>query len=205
MKNVVLAVCATFMLLLSQVGSVQSQTALSQTVKSPIEIAKLVAEQGKAVSLQQSKTKVKIQKTDSVYQFQEGESRAVLVKLPEYTKPFVLRIFSGGSGFMTIHAFAPIVVVLDSEFGQLDKNKVEFESRIGNKRKVFVTEIKLDDAWRNAKYLFFYTNGSAVGKVAARDVGGITTVSGTPLPVPVLDVVFRRGATGYLKFEVSQK
>lgn len=203
-RNTTLAVFATFMWLLPQAGFLEAQTAPGQTVKSPVEIAKMIAEQGKAVSLGQSKTEVKIKKADPVYQFQEGESRVVLVKLPEYTKPYVLKIFSGGSGFMTIHAFAPIAVVLNSEFAQLGQNQVEFASRIGNKRKVFVTEIKLDDGWRNAKYLFFYTNGSAVGQEAARDVGGTTTVSGVT-NVPVLDVVFRRGATGGLKFELSQK
>lgn len=42
MKNIALAICATFMLLLSQVGSVQSPIASDQTVKSPVEIAKLI-------------------------------------------------------------------------------------------------------------------------------------------------------------------
>jgi quercetin dioxygenase-like cupin family protein len=45
MKNIALAVCAMFMLLLSQVGSVQSQVASGQTVKSPVKIAKKIPAQ----------------------------------------------------------------------------------------------------------------------------------------------------------------
>ncbi len=45
MKNIALAACATFMLLLFQVGSVQSQTASGQTVKSSVQITKVIAEQ----------------------------------------------------------------------------------------------------------------------------------------------------------------
>lgn len=205
-NNMVLGVCATLTLLLSQAGSLQAQSTSDDNVKSPVEIAKIIAAQGKLMSLDKSKLEVKIEKRDPVYRFREGESRAVLVKLPEYTKPYVLKVFSAGSGFMTIHAFAPITVVLNSEFMELDQNKVAFASRIGNKRKVFVTQFRVDDAWRNAKYLFFYTNGSAVGQEAARDVGGTTTVQGGPYTVsnlPVLDVVFRRGPTGRLKFEVA--
>ena len=108
---------------------------------------------------------------------------------------------------MTIRAFAPIAVVLDSEFAQLDTNKIEFEGRIGNKRKVFVTEGKVDDTWRTAKYIFFYTNGGLIGKEAHREGGSTTTVStgtATVTNVPVLPVVFLRSATGHLKFEISQ-
>jgi quercetin dioxygenase-like cupin family protein len=45
MKNIALAACATFMLLLFQVGSVQSQIASDQTVKPAVEIAKVTPEQ----------------------------------------------------------------------------------------------------------------------------------------------------------------
>lgn len=45
MKNIALAVCAAFMLLLFQAGSVQIQTAFGQTVKSPEKITKTITEE----------------------------------------------------------------------------------------------------------------------------------------------------------------
>src|SRR5262245_19708097 len=80
----------------------QTQTPAATEAQTHEQVARALADTGRVVILGTNKLEVKISEQDRKFQFAEGESRAILVKLPDYTKPYELQIASGGKGFMTI-------------------------------------------------------------------------------------------------------
>jgi len=146
----------------------------SPASKSPEVIARLLAEQGKLVALPAPKGKVKqiIERNDKAHAFPSGESKAVLFKLPDFTRPYTLKLssFCNCSG-PSKSVFVPMIVLLDAEFKHVYQLE---ETDLVSKYESLEANIKMNAGRKADSYLLIYTRGDLVGEL----LGALRTFEG---------------------------
>lgn len=177
---------------------VDAQEALSIPV-----VARTLAEQGKARDLPanlKGRVKDSIKEGAATYSLPTGSSPALLFRLPEYSAPYTLTVTSLPRGFGTWQLFVPAVVLLDSDFQptrEVSDPDFVFKKQTFSKSQRLDAEIAVDEASRNVRYLFMYTNGALIGEM----YGVHESKAYGTLIAPVVDVKLMRSLHGSVEIE----
>ena len=129
----------------------------------PSSVARILVDQRAAVAVPaQGRVKLSIKKEARTFVMPGGRSTVVLLQLPGYQRPYVMRIASARRGIgRTTEMFVPSGVYLDADFQQRD----EFgESQLTEKEDSLVAELVVDESHMDARYLVLYTRGNLVGQ-----------------------------------------
>lgn len=183
-----------------------SQQDANPVSRSPEEIARLLAEQGKVATLAAPKGRVKltIDKNDTSYDLALGESKAVLVKLPDFETPYALLILSlcNCSG-PSKSIFVPTIIFFDAELRQtyeLDEAKSAFTSEgVLQKSRyldVISTSISVDGERKADRYLLIYTRGDLIGKLLGMENASLPIIGRSRYP-------YLRASYGTLELRTS--
>jgi len=130
-----------------------------------------------------------------------GRSPAVLVRLPDYSGPFTLKISSYPSRGFHKDVFVPIAVFLDEDFKtthELPETAFKWKSMTFG-RQHFESTVTIGDAQRDYRYVLIFTNGSRTREVVRSGV--VTTVS--PAVTVSVPSTFARSFWGDLRLEVG--
>ncbi len=177
------------------VSSVFAQTADTSRVDTPMRPANATAalpplkqlvsdvamqlahqQQYQALSFDSSKrVHCRIEKSDPLYKLPGGESRAVLIRLPEYKHEYMLTISSmpHGIGF-TWRMFAPTVVFLDSLFRParlLPEKQFSLTNSGRFQGSGLMTELRMGSEHSADKYLLIFTMKSGKRLETYSDAG----------------------------------
>jgi hypothetical protein len=172
-RRIIVVLLAVLMSGFFSAGRLVSSASALQSDQSESRIAQGLADQGQLVILpSKGKVKQSIKKEAKPFEFPTGESRALLLKLPDYSAPYTLKIISnlgrGGFGIKSVPIFVPIGVFLDAEFQPTERLS---ETDLKNIDPSFSTgyqieaTVLMDDARINDRYLFLYTIGEKIGSV----------------------------------------
>lgn len=176
-------------------GLQEDASTASQT---PEEVARLLAQQGKAVTLAAAKRKVKheIEEDEPQFRLPLGESPAALVELPQYTSPYTLKVVSTCNCFgFRKSIFVPSGVFLDAEFKQTHTFE---EDELKTKQPGFTSGLtcgatfQMNDERKADRYLLIYTRADLLGMTAERGPQGL-----------LIGISIKRSAYGTLLLETS--
>lgn len=144
-------------------ANVGGQGALEHSGRSPSEIARALASQRSVVQVPATgRVKASWAKDAPRYDLPSGSSTVLLLQLPDYKAPFVVKISSARRGLgRTTEIFIPSAVVLDGDFGPLTELG---EERFGGQVESLVGEVRIDETLSTARYVFIYTRGDLVGQ-----------------------------------------
>ena len=137
-------------------------------LKPPADIARMLAEQNKIVIVPGLNKKVsgKIEKEDPQYGFAQGQSPAVLFKLPESTLPYTLKVSSACNCFgFSKSIFVPSGVFLNTEF--IETAKLE-EDDLKSKGSNIEALLSIEGQRLSDRYLLIYTRGDLLGQTAGK-------------------------------------
>lgn len=142
-------------------------------LKAPADIARMLADQKKIVIIPGLNKKVsgKIEKEDPQYGFAQGQSPAVLFKLPESTLPYTLKVSSVCNclGFSK-SIFVPSGVFLNADF--IETTKLE-EDDLKSKGSGIEALLLIEGQRLSDRYLLVYSRGDLLGQTAGKiDVVG---------------------------------
>lgn len=104
---------------------------------------------------------IKIDKEEKEFALPTGNSRVVLIQLPDYSKPYNLKVRSVPHGFSTkVKLFSPRAVFFDSGFNYKQEISDTSFSLLNEKWLLplrLETDILIDEKLRDYRYLFIYT------------------------------------------------
>jgi len=135
----------------------------NEKVQTPSNIARGLVDQRAVVPVPaQGKVKLSIKKEAERFTMSNGLSSVVLLQLPDYKAPYVMRIASSRRGIgRTTELFVPSGIYLDADLRQVD----EFgEHQLAGRVESLVAELGIDGSRMNARYLLLYTDGDLVGQ-----------------------------------------
>src|SRR5204862_2711671 len=156
--------------------------------ETPTSIARFLAGQ-KAFAELTVKGKVKrdIKMADQTYAMAEGPSRVVLLKLPDYQKPYALTIKS----FQYKHAFSftygifvPTIVALDGDFAvtrTVPETALQWKSMSMMKGARLEARLPFAEPKKGERFVLLYTRGNRVGRPAPKPDIGTTPGSSNQL------------------------
>jgi len=179
-----------------------------QTARSggtPEAVARSLVDEKRMVTVPAPKGKVKqgIDKSAPTYPFSSGQSPAMLFRLPEYSGPYELLIFSlcNCLGFSK-SIFVPSGAFLDDTLQQThDLPEVEFQTHSGGMKPYNVeATIVIDEERRGDRFLLLYTRGESAGERQ----GHLDAVSGGAVTA-VIPVNVKRALNGTLELETRPK
>jgi hypothetical protein len=126
------------------------------------EVARLLLDRNATVQVpSRGRVKSSIKKGAQTFGMPEGESTVVLLRFPDYQTPYTMTISSLRMG-STEEIFLPSGVFFDEEFHWLSSFSSESGLRADARNVAKV--LRMDDAFRKARYLMLYTRGDFVGK-----------------------------------------
>jgi hypothetical protein len=157
------------------------QEAGNAALKAPADIARMLADQKKVVIVPGLNKKVsgQIEKEDPQYGFAQGQSPAVLFKLPESTVPYTLKVSSVCNCFgFKKSIFVPSGVFLNADF--IETSKLE-EDDLKSKGSGIEALLLMEGQRLSDRYLLVYSRGDLLGQTAGTIAVGGGGVAGALL------------------------
>jgi hypothetical protein len=154
-------------------GLSDQQETGNAALKAPADVARTLADQKLTVIVPGLNKKVagKIEKEDPQYGFAQGQSPAVLFRLPESTLPYSLKVSSVCNCFgFSKTIFVPSGVFLNADFTETTKLE---EDDLKSKGSGIEAQLLIDRQRLSDRYLLVYTRGDLLGQTAGKiDVVG---------------------------------
>lgn len=143
-----------------------------------------------------------ITKKTASMQFNTGVSPVVLVKLPEVTEPYTIRITCRATGMFKLNVVVPIVMFFDPEYNNtrtVGESAFSLKYPTNTKRLRVEGEIVVSQENRHDRFLLVYTDSSKIGKTFGYLNSDVNIVGTAPIHT---SYSVYRATEGKLRLEV---